>query len=268
MNVKKTNIKIHQNFDVFLNGESNKAANQAAVDYTSQLGNQQKWLWLYSGTGLGKTHLLHAIGNKLCDKHPNIKIKQIHTETFCLSLTKAMQEDKLHQFIKSYQDLDCLLLDGMTFHYMRYFYSNHHVRKVLYTILVSLKKSKSLVVFTSDSVIQQSPRMNIKRLLNRCKQVSLSRPETSLKKRVAHQTALERGFKLSNEILTFISQQNDDNILEIKGVIWRIISEVKGTGELLSLNVVKRLYYMKVYSCCNIDRVNRQDESMQSSNGR
>ncbi|MEI6893481.1 MAG: DnaA/Hda family protein [Colwellia sp.] len=207
----------------------------------TQVDNQHNWLWIYSENGLGGTHLLNSIGNQLLEQQPNIRIKQIHTERFVTSYRQARSQTELTKFKESYRELDCLLLDDMQY-LLCFGYEHTDAQAELNRILSILFSGEILVVFTADRLIKELPVSNIKHLLTRCKQATISQPEITLKKRLSQHFSFKRGYELSDEIVSFISQQEAGNIREIEGQVNRIVGEVVDTGKILNLHFVKRFF--------------------------
>jgi chromosomal replication initiator protein len=241
MDSAKINIKESLSFDNFMVGESNREAYQAAFNCVTQVDNQHNWLWIYTDTGLGGTHLLHAIGNELLEQQPNIRVKQIHTERFVLSYRQVSSQNELAKLKESYRELDCLLLDGMQ--YLTHFgYEHNDIQSELINILSTLNLGRKLVVFIADRPINELPESNIKHLLSRCKQTTVSQPEITLKKQLTKHFALQQGYELSDEIISFISKQYACNIRTIEGLVISMLAKIKSTEEVLSLSFVKDFY--------------------------
>ncbi|MBU2872122.1 DnaA/Hda family protein [Colwellia sp. E2M01] len=244
MTFEQTNIKENLTFEKFIVGESNKKAYQAALNLTLEI-TKKEWLWISSCTGLGNTHLLHAIGNKLVEQESNLSIKQIHTHFFMLKVLESQQNDSLNQLIEYYNNIDCLLLDGMTCSIMRRLSVSTHIREVLYAILLTRKKGGKLTVFTSDLPKDSSQHQSssIKRLLNDCKSVTILQPGITLKKQLIRHFALQHGHEFSDDIISFISEQEASNIRELEAQInWIFLEEKPNEILSLSLDFIKTRY--------------------------
>lgn len=250
MDLEKRNIREGKTFDNFIVGESNEEAYQAALHCVTQLDNQHNWLWLYSDTGLGGTHLLNSIENQLLEQQPNIRIKHIHTERFVTSYRQEISQNELTKFKESYRELDCLLLDDMQY-LLGFGYEHIDAQAELNGILSTLLLRETLVVFTADRSINDLPESNIKILLNQCKQVTISQPEITLKRQLAKHFSLQRGYELPNEIVSFISQQEAGNIRGLANQVNSLCHEIENTEKALSLTFLKEFYlrwYEKFYN--------------------
>jgi chromosomal replication initiator protein len=241
MDFEERNIREDKTFDNFMVGESNKEAYQAAFNCVTQVDNQHNWLWIYTDTGLGGTHLLHAIGNLLLEQQPNIRVKQIHTERFVNSYRQASSQNELTKFRQYYREIDCLLLDDMQY-LLSFDYKHIDVQEELNGILSTLSLKETLVVFNADRPINDLPESNIKHLLSRCKQTTISLPEITLKKQLVKHFALQGGYELPDEIICFISKQYAYNIRAIEGLVISMLAKIKSTEEVLSLSFVKDFY--------------------------
>lgn len=241
MSIEKTTIRADRTFDNFIVGESNQKAYQAALNCATQFGKQQGWLWIYSDTGLGGTHLLHAIGNKLLKKQYKLKTKHIHTERFAHNYKQALSKSDTAQFIENYSKIDCLFIDDIQ--YLLFFgYTYPKVINGLNKILSKLFLRKALVVFTADRPWQQLPESSFKKLAINCNQVTISQPEIALKKKISCHFFLGNGYELSDEIITFITEQEAGNIRELEGQINRIIQEISDTEKALELDLVNSFF--------------------------
>jgi chromosomal replication initiator protein len=255
MEFEQTNLRVQLSFNNFIVGESNKKAYQEALSCTTRFDHENKWLWIYSGTGLGNTHLLHAIGNKLFEQQPNLRIKHIHIERFYFELKQSREKGNLAQLVAYYRELDCLLIDGMTLLMPRIGWTNC-LKEELYVILSTLKERQKLVVFTADSTWHRLPRSKIKRLLNRCQAVNILLPDITLKTQLAKHFTLQDGYELSDKLISFISHQKADNIREIKGQINRMIAMARYEGVTLNQSFVKK-FYLKLYDQLTENKIKR-----------
>ena len=112
---KKTNVRLNYTFDNFVEGKSNQLARAAASQVADNPGSAYNPLFIYGGTGLGKTHLLHAVGNGILLNKPNAKIAYMHSERFVQDMVRALQNNAMEKFKQYYRSVDALLIDDIQF---------------------------------------------------------------------------------------------------------------------------------------------------------
>ncbi|HHH6351857.1 TPA: DnaA/Hda family protein, partial [Escherichia coli] len=109
------NVNVKHTFDNFVEGKSNQLARAAARQVADNPGGAYNPLFLYGGTGLGKTHLLHAVGNGIMARKPNAKVVYMHSERFVQDMVKALQNNAIEEFKRYYRSVDALLIDDIQF---------------------------------------------------------------------------------------------------------------------------------------------------------
>ncbi len=241
MDFKEANIRTDLTFDNFKVGESNKKAYEAALTCSALNGNQHNLLWIYADTGLGCTHLLHAIANQLLSKQQNIKVKKIHAQAFVTNYQHAIFKNELTKFKDCYGKFDCLLLDDMQY-LLCFGYAHRNEQEQLIDILLELSLRKTLTVFTADRSFLQLEESKLKCLLKSSNQVKITKPDVALKTQIVNQYALKKGYKLSGDVLKFIAQQKSINIRALEGQVAMIMNEVNNTKEILNLSLVKKCF--------------------------
>ena len=111
----KSNVNVTYTFENFVEGKSNQLARAAASQVADNPGTAYNPLFLYGGTGLGKTHLLHAVGNAIKDRNPDAKVVYMHSERFVQDMVKALQTNAIEEFKRYYRSVDALLIDDIQF---------------------------------------------------------------------------------------------------------------------------------------------------------
>lgn len=111
----RSNVNVKHTFDNFVEGKSNQLARAAARQVADNPGGAYNPLFLYGGTGLGKTHLLHAVGNGIVARKPNAKVVYMHSERFVQDMVKALQNNAIEEFKRYYRSVDALLIDDIQF---------------------------------------------------------------------------------------------------------------------------------------------------------
>jgi chromosomal replication initiator protein len=220
MPTQDTDILKNYTFKNFVIGPSNKKSYAAALKFTENFGHKSKLLWVHSDAGLGKTHILHAIGNQIIENHPstsknNLKIKQIHGHRFVHEYTKAKVGNTLDEFRDEFTALDCLLFDGALF-LMR---NCHFIEAQIefYNILRKLLLAKSLIVFEGHTQIENLQQTKLTKLLKKiCVQVKIySSKNYYFKKKIIRQWGITNRYKITDDIISLIAQIKANNIREI-----------------------------------------------------
>ena len=244
MDFEGTNIRKSSTFKNFIVGESNREAYRAALYCANNFPKKADWLWIYSYTGLGNTHLMNAIANELFESQQNLNIKQIHIERFVNEVMESRIKGVTSLLIKDYCELDCLFLDGMTMYHSGMSNGVALSEEYLYNILLALRDRGKLVVFTADKAWHELSLSKMNRLfsLSNCKMVSITRPDLALKKELVKHFSFQKGFNFEDEIMTFIASQEAGNIREIEGMVNRIFYQAKFSKKKLTLSLVQEFY--------------------------
>jgi chromosomal replication initiator protein len=141
----KSNINESYTFDSFVEGNSNQLARAAAMQVADNPGNAYNPLFLYGGTGLGKTHLLHAVGNGIMEKNRNAKVVYMHSERFVQDMVKALQNNAIEEFKRYYRGLDALLIDDIQF-----FAKKDRSQEEFFHTFNALLEGNKQIILTSD----------------------------------------------------------------------------------------------------------------------
>lgn len=142
---KTTNIRVKYTFDNFVEGKSNQLARAAASQVADNPGSAYNPLFIYGGTGLGKTHLLHAVGNGILMNNPNAKIAYMHSERFVQDMVKALQNNAIEKFKQYYRSVDALLIDDIQF-----FANKERTQEEFFHTFNALLEGNQQIILTSD----------------------------------------------------------------------------------------------------------------------
>ncbi len=216
---EKDNLNIKYAFENFVVGPSNQLAYAASVAVSENPAKAYNPLFIYGGVGLGKTHLLHAIGNAVKRNKPNSKVLYISSEEFTNELINSIQHKQMAQFRNKYRNLDCLLIDDIQF-----ISKKERTEEEFFHTFNSLYESQKQIVITSDK-----PPSEIQDIENRLKSrfswgliVDIQPPELETRIAIIQKKAELFNLKLSPEIVEFIAQNISSNVREIEGALIKI----------------------------------------------
>jgi chromosomal replication initiator protein len=214
-------------FENFVVGSSNKLAHAASEAVADNPGRSYNPFFIYGGVGLGKTHLTHAIGNRVLDKDPNKKILYCSSETFLNEMVESIRNNTTSEFRNNYRKLDVLIVDDIQFisEWQRAQEELFHTFNILY-------QANKQIVLVSDR-----PPKKIDNLMDRLRSrfeggmvADISQPDYELRVAILQQKAEEKGISLPENILNFMAKSIDDNIRELEGALVRIGTHVKISG--------------------------------------
>lgn len=204
-------------FENFIKGEPNKLARAAAVEIAKQPGKTIfNPLFLFGGSGVGKTHLANAIGNKVCELNPSLRVLYVAANTFKLQFQDAVSRNQVPDFLLFYQSVDVLIVDDI-----QYFADLKGTQDTFFQIFNYLQQSHKQLILTSD----RSPlelRGVQERLLSRFKwglSAEITRPDYQLRRDILAYRMRRDGIKLSDEIVNYIATNVTDNVRDLEGVL-------------------------------------------------
>ncbi len=256
-------------FDNFVVGSSNKFAQSAALGVAEQPGYFYNPLFLYGGVGLGKTHLMHAIGNYIKDNDPDSKITFISAEDFTNELINSIKDNKNQEFRNKYRNIDVLLVDDIQF-----IAGKTATEEEFFHTFNALHEANKQIVLTSDR-----PPSEIKSLAERLKSrfgwgltCDIQIPDYETRMAILKKKAQNENVVISDEILDFIAQRIKTNIRELEGVFNRVIAyrglinkeitidvameALKGYGDMKEKNITPE-YIIEV--CSKFYNVKKED---------
>lgn len=231
-------INSNYTFDSFVIGPNNSLAHAAALAVADKIGQLYNPLFVYGGPGLGKTHLLHAIGNKLRETNGRAKVLYQSADRFVNEFIGAIRFDKLHQFKDKYKNIDVLLIDDIQF-----FSKKDQTQEAFFHIFNSLYESDKQIVFSSDTY----PR-DIEGLADRLKSrlesgliVDVQKPTLETKIAILKRKAELSGEVLPDDIAYYTASVIDSNIRELEGALIRITAFANLTNRELTLELAQKV---------------------------
>jgi len=224
-------------FDVFVEGKSNEIAKAAAWSVAEKPGQSYNPLLLYGGVGLGKTHLMHAVGNQILAKRPNAKVIYLHSQRFVQDMVKALQQGTMQEFMQHYRSVDALLIDDIQF-----FANKLRSQEEFFHVFNALTERGHQMVLTCDRYPSE-----IEGLEERLKSrfvcgltVEVEPPELETRVAILMKKAETEGVDLPQDVAFFIAERIRSNVRELEGALKRVIANARFTGRRISIEQVKR----------------------------
>ena len=224
------------NFNNLVTGKANQLAREAALQIAENPGNTYNPLFIYGGVGLGKTHLLQAIGNHLKELRPEAKIKYLHAERYVSDVVKAYEHKAFDEFKRLYHSLDMLLIDDIQF-----FAKKTRTQEEFFYAFNTLIESKKQIIITCDTYPKEIADME-ERLRTRFSwglTVAVEPPELEMRVAILLKKAEEANIALTEEVAFFVAKQIRSSVRELEGALNRIVAMSKFTGHQIDVSLAK-----------------------------
>jgi chromosomal replication initiator protein len=232
----RSNVNPNYTFDNFVEGKSNQLAKAASLQVGENPAVAYNPLYLYGGVGLGKTHLLHAIGNQIMRNNPNAKVLYLHSERFVADMVKALQTNAMNEFKRFYRTVDALLIDDIQF-----FAGKDRSQEEFFHTFNALLESQLQVILTCDRYPKEINGVE-ERLKSRFGwglTVSVEPPELETRVAILMSKAEQAQINLPYEVAFFVAKRIRSNVRELEGALKRIIANAHFTGKPITLDFVK-----------------------------
>jgi len=223
-------------FNNFVEGKSNELARAASLQVAENPGGAYNPLFLYGGVGLGKTHLMHAVGNRMREIRPDARIVYLHSERFVSHMIKALQHNAIDEFKQFYRSLDALLIDDIQF-----FAGKERSQEEFFHTFNALLENGRQIILTCDRYPKE-----IEGLEERLKSrfgwglpVCIEPPELETRVAILHKKAEDFGVNLPDEVAFFIAKRIRSNIRELEGSLRRVMATANFTGKPITLDFAK-----------------------------
>jgi chromosomal replication initiator protein len=223
-------------FASFVEGKSNQLGLAAARQVAENPGGAYNPLFIYGGVGLGKTHLMQAVGNAMLAKNPNAKIVYLHSERFVADMVKALQLNAINDFKRYYRSMDALLIDDIQF-----FAGKERSQEEFFHTFNSLLEGGRQIILTCDRFPKE-----INGLEERLKSrfgwgltVAVEPPELETRVAILIKKAEQAGIDLPNEAAFFIAQRIRANVRDLEGALKRVIASANFTGRSIDVELVR-----------------------------
>jgi chromosomal replication initiator protein len=223
-------------FDTFVEGKSNQLARAASMQVVENPGGAYNPLFIYGGVGLGKTHLMHAIGNQLLDYNRHGRVIYLHSERFVADMVKALQHNAIDAFKRHYRGVDALLIDDIQF-----FAGKERSQEEFFHTFNALLEGQQQVVMTCDRYPKEVQGLE-ERLKSRFGwglTMAIEPPELETRVAILKRKAEQDGQELPDEVAFFIAKRIRSNIRELEGALRRVLANSQFTGQAVTLDFAK-----------------------------
>ena len=224
------------NFSNFVEGKSNQLARAAALQVAGNPGRAYNPLFIYGGVGLGKTHLMHAVGNQLKERNSGARLAYVHSERFVGDMVKALQHNTINDFKTAYRTLDCLMIDDIQF-----FAKKDRSQEEFFHTFNALLEGQQQVILTCDRYPKEVDGLE-ERLKSRFGwglTVAIEPPELETCVAILMSKAAMTQVDLPEEVAFFIAKRIRSNVRELEGALRRVVATSNFTGRPITLEFTK-----------------------------
>jgi len=237
---RKKNIPSNLNssflFENFVEGKSNQLAKAASVQVAENIGLAYNPLFIYGGVGLGKTHLMHAIGNMIVARNRSATVSYLHSETFVADMVKALQHNAINAFKQHYRTLDALLIDDIQF-----FARKERSQEEFFHTFNTLIEKKHQIVMTCDRYPKEIAGLE-ERLKSRFGwglPIAIEPPDLETRVAILKSKASQAGMEIPDEVAFLIGNRIRSNVRELEGALRRVIANAQFTGQPITADFAK-----------------------------
>jgi chromosomal replication initiator protein len=223
-------------FETFVEGKSNQLARAASMQVAENPGGAYNPLFIYGGVGLGKTHLVQAIGNAIARGTPSAKVVYLHSERFVADMVNALQHNAINDFKRFYRSVDALLIDDIQF-----FARKERSQEEFFHTFNALLEGQQQVVLTCDRYPKEVEGLE-ERLKSRFGwglPVAIEPPELETRAAILMRKASLAGVQIENDVALFIAQRIRSNVRELEGALRRLIATSQFTGQAIDMHLAK-----------------------------
>jgi chromosomal replication initiator protein len=232
----KSNINPTYQFDNFVEGKSNQLARAASTQVSDNPGGAYNPLFIYGGTGLGKTHLLHAVGNGILNKKKDATVVYMHSERFVQDMVKALQNNAIEEFKRYYRSVDALLIDDIQF-----FANKDRSQEEFFHTFNALLEGNQQIILTSDRYPKEIDGVEdrLKSRFGWGLTIAIEPPELETRVAILKRKGLENRIHLPDEVAFFIAKRLRSNVRELEGALNRVIANANFTGRPITIDFVR-----------------------------
>lgn len=232
---KTANVRDKYTFDNFVEGKSNQLARAAASQVADNPGSAYNPLFIYGGTGLGKTHLLHAVGNGILANNPDAKIAYMHSERFVQDMVRALQNNEMEKFKQFYRSVDALLIDDIQF-----FVGKDRTQEEFFHTFNALLEGNQQIILTSDRYPKEvDVEDRLKSRFGWGLTIAIEPPELETRVAILKRKAEESNINLADEVAFFIAKRLRSNVRELEGALNRVVANANFTGRAITIDFVR-----------------------------
>jgi chromosomal replication initiator protein len=223
-------------FDTFVTGKANQLARAAAVQVSENPGGSYNPLFLYGGVGLGKTHLIHAVGNAVLARKPDAKVRYIHAEQYVSDVVRAYQRKAFDEFKRYYHALDLLLIDDIQF-----FAGKSRTQEEFFYAFEALVAGRKQIIITSDTYPKELKDID-DRLVSRFASgltVAIEPPELEMRVAILLKKAEQENGELAEEVAFFIAKNLRSNVRELEGALRKVLAFASFHGRPVTVELAR-----------------------------
>ena len=226
-----------QIFNSFIEGKSNQLARAASIQISNNPGSEYNPLYVYGGVGLGKTHLMHAIGNQIRQVNPEANVLYVNCERFVSDMVKALQHSKMTEFKNSYRSLDVLLVDDIQF-----LADKSRSQEEFFHTFNSLYEAHAQMVITCDRFPKEIEGLEdrIRSRLGWGLAVDIKPPDLETRVAILNSKAEQVSIQLPEGVAFFIAERFKSNIRELEGALKRVIAHSRFTGQTITQDFTRQ----------------------------
>jgi chromosomal replication initiator protein len=232
----KSNLNPDFTFESFVAGKSNQLARAASMQVGENPGDAYNPLFIYGGVGLGKTHLMHAIGNTIVANKPGARVVYLHSERFVADMVRALQHNAINAFKSYYRTADALLIDDIQF-----FANKERSQEEFFHTFNALLEGQQQVILTCDRYPKE-----VEGLEDRLKSrfgwgltAAIEPAELETRVAILMSKASQTGIELPSDVAFFIAKHIQSNIRELEGALRRVMASARFTGQTINLDLAR-----------------------------
>lgn len=235
-NTIKHNLNSNFTFDTFVQGKANQLAAAAAKQVADNPGGSYNPFFIYGGVGLGKTHLMHAIGNKLMEENPKARVVYLHSERFVADMVNALRHNKIDEFKRFYRSLDALLIDDIQF-----FAKKDQSQEEFFHTFNHLLEGNKQVILTSDRFPKEVDGLEdrLKSRFGWGLTIAVEPPGFEMRVAILMKKATEFGYQLPDEVAFFIAKRLRGNVRDLEGALKRVGAFSQFTQQSVTVDLAK-----------------------------
>ena len=233
---KSSTLNPNFTFENFVEGNSNQLARAAATQVSLNPGDSYNPMLIYGGVGLGKTHLMHAVGNDIIKRNPDANVVYLHSQRFADDMVKALQHNRINEFKTYYHTVDVLLIDDIQF-----FAKKERTQEEFFHTFNALLEGQKQIIMTSDRYPKEVDGLEdrLKSRFGWGLPVAIEPPELETRVAILKSKAALSDVDLPNEVAFFIAKRLPSNIRELEGALRRVIANASFTGKPITLDFAK-----------------------------
>ena len=224
-------------FDTFVQGKSNQLARAGAFQVAENPGVSYNPLFLYGGVGLGKTHLMHAIGNRILERNPGARVAYVHSERFVSDMVRALQNNRIDEFKRSYRSLNALLIDDIQF-----FAGKDRSQEEFFHTFNALFEERQQIVLSCDRYPKEVDGLEdrLKTRFGWGLTVAIEAPELETSVAILMKKASLEGVTLPSEVAFLIAKRIRSNVRELEGALRRVIATSRFLDREITMDFAKK----------------------------